>query len=163
METINALLKEALSKEACFKHPVAAVIETKDEIYDYVLGWNGAPSGIKHYECSRKNYPSGEGMNLCVGIHAERRAISHAARKGISLNKGAIYLSEWFPCADCAKSIIEAGLTRLITPDELYLNRDEHILIPKLQNQPYNFEMAERLLREAGIELIVEPSIKAAK
>ncbi|MBN1377445.1 hypothetical protein JW949_03905 [Candidatus Woesearchaeota archaeon] len=164
---IAELLEEALDKSTCYKHPVGAVIKPLyapdffglEEIF--ILGWNGAPSrGEEHLECSRKGYASGEGMHLCPSVHAERRAIAYAARDGISINRGSIYMSEWFPCADCAKSIIEAGLTELITPDEVYLDKEHHLLVPKLQDQPYNFEMAEKLIREAGIEIIVAPEIK---
>lgn len=141
------------------KHPVAAVIETPEN--KYILGWNGAPTkGLEHNECSRKGYASGQGMNLCPTVHAERRAISHAAKDGISLTGGIIYMSEWFPCADCAKSIIEAGIASLVTPDKLYNDGKNHVLIEKLRNQPYNFEMAEKLIRDAGIEIIVDSSIK---
>ena len=157
---ISELLKNALNEGACFKHPVAALIETAD---NYIMGWNGPPIKIEHNECLRKGYASGEGMHLCPTIHAERRAISRAARVGYKTSGGSIYLNEWFPCADCAKSIIEAGLIKLITPDEVYSNKDTYELIPKLRNQPYNFEMAEKLLREAGIEIIIDPSIKVLK
>lgn len=156
---ISELLKEALSKKTCMKHPVAAVIEMPEG--KYVLGWNGTPTkGLEHNECLRKGYASGQGMNLCPTVHAERRAISHAARDGISLSGGTIYMGEWFPCADCAKSIIEAGIVKLVTPDELYNDSKNHVLIEKLQNQPYNFEMAERLIREAGIKIVIDSSIK---
>jgi len=78
MPSISDLLKEALSKEVCMKHPVAAVIETLSS--EYILGWNGAPSrGKPHKKCSREGYPSGEGMELCPGVHAEIRAITYAA------------------------------------------------------------------------------------
>jgi len=159
MNPINELLTKALSEQACFKHPVAVVIETSTQ---YILGWNGAPTNTCHEECLRKGLPSGEGMNLCSGIHAERRAISHAAKEGIKTDKGTIYMNEWFPCADCAKSIIEAGIVRLVTPNEIYTDKESRILIPKLQNQSYNFEMAGRLMEEAGVEVIIDSSIKLA-
>ncbi len=138
----------------CKKHPISAVIESTDK--KYVIGWNGAPTGIKHDECARAGFVSGEGMNLCPTVHAERRAISHAAKSGIATEGARIYLSEWFPCADCAKSIIEAGIIQLVTPDEFYSDNITHLLVPKLRNQPYNFEMAERLMREACLELLVD-------
>lgn len=107
MKIINKYLREALSNAMCIKHPVAAVIETVKA--EYVLGWNGPPAGIVHDRCLREGCLSGEGMEICPTVHAERRAISHAARDGIALDGGVIYLTGWFPCADCAKSIIEAG------------------------------------------------------
>lgn len=153
------LLKDAKSKSTCIKHPVSAIIETPKG--QHVLGWNGPPEkGMAHTECYRKGLKSGDKMELCPTVHAERRAISLAAKKGVAIDGGTLYMDGWFPCADCVKSIIEAGITKLITPDEIYQNKDKHILVPKLQNQFYNFEMAERLLREAGIEIIIDSSIK---
>jgi len=156
---VRKALAEACSfPDVCKKHPISALIESADK-KKVLLGWNGAPTGIEHKECARKSYASGEGMNLCPTIHAERRAVSHASINGIG--KGAtIYLSEWFPCSDCAKSIIEAGIKRLVTPDEFYSDISKHILIPKLQNQSYNFEMADSLLRKANVELIVDKRIR---
>jgi deoxycytidylate deaminase len=162
---IKGLLSEILKKEkVCMKHPIASLIkiDKKDRnniLRMYVRGWNGAPSGIDHYICLRKGYSSGEGMEKCPTIHAERRAISRAGRDGLALYGGTIYLSEWFPCADCAKSIIEAGIKRLVTPDEFYQNKEKHILAADLQNKPYNFELAEKLMRESGIEMIVDKAI----
>ena len=152
-------LKDALSRSTCWKHPVAVVLEIKNGVY--VGGWNGGPTrGQYHNECSRKGLPSGVGMELCPSVHAERRAISIAANEGISSKGATIYMNEWFPCADCAKSIIEAGITRLVTPDEIYKDISTYTLIDKLLKQSYNFEMAEKLLREADIELIVDASIR---
>ena len=164
---IKELFSEILKKEkVCMKHPIAALIQVdkKDEdnlLRRYVRGWNGAPSGIEHDECLRKGYASGEGMEKCPTVHAERRAISRAGKQGIAIYGGTIYLSEWFPCADCAKSIIEAGIRKLVTPDEFYQDKINHVLIAKLQNQPYNFEMAEKLIRQSGIEMIVDEAIRA--
>jgi deoxycytidylate deaminase len=157
-DAIRKYLKIALGKSKCKKHPVAAVIETIER--DYIAGWNGAPTGIKHDECSRKGYKSGEGLELCPSIHAERRAISYASKIGMSINKATLYLNEWFPCADCAKSIIEAGIERIVTPDELYSDEKNFILVEKLRNTPYNFEMAEKLFRETGTAIIIDPKIK---
>ena len=159
MVSIESLLKEALKEKTCIKHPLAAVIETVDS--EYILGWNGGPSrGACHDKCSRAGYPSGEGMELCPSIHAEIRAITTAAREGIALDGATIYLNEWFPCDNCAKSIVEVGIAKLVTPDELYANPKTFELLDNLKNQSYNFEMAEKLIREAEIDIIVDPSIK---
>lgn len=159
MPLIKDLLKKALSKKTCMKHSVAVVIETVN--FEYVFGWNGAPSkGKLHKKCLREGYASGEGMHLCPSVHAEIRAITYAAKHGIKLDGSTIYMSEWFPCDNCAKAVIEAGVKRMITPDEVYSNPDTYELIPRLRNQSYNFELAEKLIRESGLELIIDPSIK---
>jgi deoxycytidylate deaminase len=72
-------------------------------------------------------------------------------------------LNEWFPCADCAKSIITAGMAKVVTPDQVYSNIGTYELAPYLRNQPYNFELAERLIREADIGIIVVPGIRVSK
>lgn len=157
--TISELLEYALSKSTCLKHPVAAVIY--DFSGDYVeSGWNGPPDFMKHDKCLREGYPSGKGMELCPGSHAETMAISKVAKYNGSTYNGTIYLSSWFPCVWCANSIIYAGIKRLVTPDEVYSNKKERILVPELRNQTYNFEMAEKLIVDAGIEIIVNPSIR---
>jgi deoxycytidylate deaminase len=158
---IRELLLEALSKPCCKKHPVAAVIETRSG--EYIIGWNGPPVPDEKHECLRKGYASGTGMELCPSLHAERRAISYAARHGTITLDSVIYLNEWFPCADCAKSIITAGMAKVVTPDQVYSNKATHELALYLRNQPYNFELAERLIRDADIEIIVAPGIKVSK
>ena len=50
----------------------------------------------------------------------------------------------------------------MVTPDEIYESIEKRILAENLRNQPYNFEMAERVLREKNIEIIVDKSIKPA-
>ena len=54
-----------------------------------------------------------EEKNKWIG-HAERNAIANAAKKGISTNEGKMYCS-YFPCSDCAISIIEAGIRKIYT------------------------------------------------
>jgi deoxycytidylate deaminase len=100
-------------------------------------------------------------MEYCPTVHAERRAISLAAKEGkLSLDGAVLYMSEWFPCADCAKSIIEAGIGAIVTPDEFYQDKEKRVLMPNLQSQPYNFELAEKLLVAANLKLVVDPSIR---
>lgn len=158
-EEIKSRLEEALKNSTCLKHPVAAVIY--DICGDYVeSGWNGPPDFMKHDNCLRDGYPSGEGMELCPGSHAETTAISKAAKYNGSTYNGTIYLSCWFPCVWCANSISYAGIKRLVTPDEVYDDVEKKILVKDLRNQTYNFEMAEKFLRKAKVEIIVDKSIK---
>ncbi len=158
---VKSHLEEALENSTCLKHPVAAVIY--DFCGDYVeSGWNGPPDFIKHDKCLREVYLSGKGMDLCPGSHAETMAISKVAKYNESTYNGTIYLSNGFPCVRCANSIINAKIKTLVTPDEIYSNKKERTLVSKLRNQPESFEMAEKLIVEAGIEIIVDKSIKPA-
>lgn len=57
--------------------------------------------------------------------HAERNAINDARNKGLALDGATLYGS-LFPCADCARAIISAGITRVVFPISTYeSNRDE--------------------------------------
>ena len=71
--------------------------------------------------------PSGQRYELCRSVHAEQNAIINAARAGVSLLKGTMYLfSEKMlpdgesqsidatPCFICKKIIINAGLDRFV-------------------------------------------------
>ena len=149
--TIREIFSEILEKENTFsRRPIAAVIHTAGG--DYVTGWNGPLSKGLNYPLKKDIYYPSE--------HAEKRAIYRAAMDGVMIKDGTIFLSEWFPCEDCAKAIIESGLARLITPNKFYLNRQKSILVPKLREQIYNFERSEKLLSRAGIQLVVDKAIR---
>ena len=45
--------------------------------------------------------------------HAERKAIFTAAKKGIS-TKGCTLYTTWAACAECARAIVESGISRLV-------------------------------------------------
>jgi len=49
-------------------------------------------------------------------VHAEMAAISSAARRGIGIN-GCTIFSTTFPCHECARHIVAAGLTKAVFID----------------------------------------------
>lgn len=73
------------------------------------LGYNGLPSGAYDAEDSRYERP----QKYMYTEHAERNAIYTAARNGVSLEGSTIYIM-WFPCSDCARAIIQAGIKELV-------------------------------------------------
>lgn len=79
-------------------------------------GYNGLPRGVnddieQRYSREERN---GVREKLRWIEHAERNAIYNAARYGVSLSGAAIY-APFFPCCDCARAIIQAGLKAVIT------------------------------------------------
>lgn len=46
--------------------------------------------------------------------HAERRAIYRAARTGVMTEGATLYVHGGFPCAECARAIVEAGIRRVV-------------------------------------------------
>ncbi len=57
--------------------------------------------------------------------HAERNAIYKAARFGHALNGLTMYCP-WFACADCARGIIQSGITRVIGHKKMFDQTPEH-------------------------------------
>jgi dCMP deaminase len=73
-------------------------------------GFNGSPAGQPH--CDEVGHLFVEGH--CVRtIHAETNAIIQAALHGVSTRGSTCYVTH-FPCINCTKALINAGITRLI-------------------------------------------------
>jgi dCMP deaminase len=73
-------------------------------------GFNGSPSGLEH--CDEIGHLMVDGH--CVRtIHAETNAIIQAALHGVS-TKGATCYVTHFPCINCTKALINAGISRIV-------------------------------------------------
>ena len=73
------------------------------------LGFNGFPRGVNDDAAERHERP----VKYLWTEHAERNAIYNAARTGIPLVGCSIYL-DWYPCARCARAIIQAGIVEVV-------------------------------------------------
>ena len=91
-------------------------------------GYNGTPSGFENV-CEDEN-----GVTKPYVLHAEANAISKVAKSGNS-SAGATLCITASPCIECAKLIIQAGITRVVYKDE------------------YRLLDGVELLRRAGIEV----------
>jgi dCMP deaminase len=72
-------------------------------------GFNGFPRGANDSLARYLNRP----IKLKWIEHAERNAIYNAARTGTSLMRATLYVP-WFPCAECARAIAQAGITTVV-------------------------------------------------
>jgi dCMP deaminase len=73
------------------------------------IGWNGFPRGVNdNIECRHERPAKYQWTE-----HAERNAIYNAAAKGVPTDGCRMYLP-WYPCADCARAIIQAGIGQII-------------------------------------------------
>jgi dCMP deaminase len=73
-------------------------------------GFNGSPAGQAH--CDDAGHLMVDGH--CVRtIHAETNAIIQAALHGVSTRGSTCYVTH-FPCVNCAKVLINAGIIRLV-------------------------------------------------
>lgn len=133
-------------KSNCLCTAFGCIIVRDDQIIS--TGYVGAPRKTK--DCielgfcirRKKNVKSGTGYEMCRSVHAEMNAIINAARAGVSLLGGDMFLFtaqkaennklvpvRAYPCLLCKKMIINAGLNRLIGNNEdrslsVYLIKD---------------------------------------
>lgn len=72
-------------------------------------GYNSFPRGINDNLPERQERPA----KYRFFEHAERNAIYNAARVGTPLKGCTLYCS-WPPCTDCARGIIQVGITEVV-------------------------------------------------
>ncbi|MEG1581630.1 MAG: dCMP deaminase family protein [Clostridia bacterium] len=123
---------------SCFKtnRKVGAVIVKDRRVL--TTGYNGAPAGvascIERGYCIRErlNIESGTHQETCYAVHAEQNAIIQAAKLGLSVDGGTIYVTHQ-PCSLCSRMLINAGIKRIV-----YL-------------KPYPDEFSLAILKEANV------------
>ena len=96
------------SRSTCERKHVGAVIVRDRTILS--TGYNGSIRGMPH--CSEVGHMM-EDDHCLATIHAEQNAIIHAAKNGVSINAGHLYVTA-SPCWSCFKSIANAGITRIV-------------------------------------------------
>jgi dCMP deaminase len=125
------------SRATCRRRCVGAILVKDKRIL--ATGYNGVPTGITHClerGCLREQLgiPSGQQHELCRGTHAEQNALIQAARYGIPIDGATAYCTDQ-PCVQCAKMLINAGITEIV------------------YDSAYPDELACELLAEAGVTL----------
>lgn len=92
-------------------------------------GYNGTPAGFEN-ECEDENGDSKPHV-----LHAEANAITKVAKSNNSSEGSTLYITD-SPCMDCAKLIIQAGISRVVYGDD------------------YRMTDGIKLLEKAGIEIV---------
>ncbi|MGL4786014.1 MAG: deoxycytidylate deaminase [Cetobacterium sp.] len=108
---------------------VGACIVTPDKRIVGV-GYNGLPSG-----CSDDEFPwdrEGDFLNskYAYVCHAELNAILNSTKN----LKGCTIYVDLFPCNECAKSIIQSGISEIVYLSDKYNNTDSNTASKKLLN-----------------------------
>jgi dCMP deaminase len=95
-------------RSTCDRAFVGCVLVLEKRIL--TTGFNGSPAGLPH--CEEVGHLMVDGH--CVRtIHAETNAIIQAALHGVSTKGSTCYVTH-FPCINCTKALINAGITRLV-------------------------------------------------
>ena len=103
----------------------ALIVKDKMIISD---GYNGTPSGFENV-CEDEN-----NVTKPYVLHAEANAITKIARSGNNSDGATLYVTT-SPCIECAKLIIQAGITRVT------------------HGEQYRIEHASNLLKRANIDV----------
>ncbi|KRQ99337.1 hypothetical protein CP49_11990 [Bradyrhizobium valentinum] len=103
-------------------------------------GYNGLPRKVSADYEARHSRENGE--KYLWFEHAERNAIYNMARAGVSTVGCRMYVNN-FPCADCARAIVQSGIVQLnsFTPNMMDANFARH------------YSVAETMLFESGVEV----------
>lgn len=118
------------SRSTCTRLSVGALIVRDNRVI--ASGYNGSVSGETH--CIDEGCLIQEGH--CVRtIHAEVNAILQCAKYGIATQGSEVYVTH-FPCLNCTKTLIQAGIKRVN-------------YIEDYRNNPYALE----LLAKSQVEL----------
>lgn len=123
-----SIAQEVSQRSTCYRRAIGAIIIRDDQIIS--TGYAGAPRKTRdcfeHGSCLRNemNIPHGQRYELCRSVHAEQNVIINAARAGVSLFGGDMYIYgsifnndspiNAFPCFICKKMIINAGIKKVI-------------------------------------------------
>jgi dCMP deaminase len=111
-----------------------------------IAACNTFPAGVRDLE----ERHAGDGRFVWME-HAERRAIFEAARRGVA-TAGAYLTTTFFPCIDCARAIVDAGVVCLDSPAPAF---DDPVW-------GASFERSQTILAEGGVEIrIVETHARA--
>jgi len=79
-------------------------------------GYNGFPRGVEdideRYACKATKYQ--------YVVHAEMNVIYNASYSGVSLKGSTLYVYGLPVCNDCAKGIIQTGISRIVMSYEIF-------------------------------------------
>lgn len=103
------MAKLAASKSKDRSRGVGAVVVNDDKRV-LTIGFNGFPSGCNDDIHERHQRP----LKYLWTEHAERNAIYSACRIGVSLVGATMYVT-LFPCAGCARGIVQSGIKEVVT------------------------------------------------
>lgn len=114
------------------RRKVGCVIVKDDQIVSF--GYNGTPTGFDN-SCELKECDDCESITKREVLHAESNALTKIAKSTLS-SEGADLYTTTSPCFDCAKLIIQSGVSRVF------------------YNEDYRDSTGLELLLKANIEII---------
>lgn len=118
---------------------VGCIIIAPDSLQILSCGYNGLPRYIDEKINERWEYP----LKGYYCEHAERNCLYNACRSGVKL-ENSIAIVSLYPCHDCARGLIQSGITTIITFE------------PNFDHERWgqSFKISSQLFEESGIKVI---------
>ncbi|MDY0235898.1 MAG: deaminase [Gudongella sp.] len=95
-------------------------------------GYNGSVSGNPH--CDDVGHTMRDGHCIAT-IHAEMNALLYCAKEGIPVKNCSAFVTH-FPCLNCTKSLIQAGINKIYYKNDYRID-DYAIVLLERNNIPY--------------------------
>ena len=126
----------AMSKD---RSTQVGAIALDDNFNILATGYNGFPRGVDDNSEARHERPA----KYLWTSHAEENLVAQSAYSGRSLKGSTVLVSALFPCATCARMLIQAGVKRVIAP-------------PAKSNARWaeQNEVAAMMFKEASVEVV---------
>ena len=141
VDHISTWSRDPSTKVAC------VIVDRKNNIRS--LGYNGFPRYVSDDVPERWQRP----IKYKWTEHAERNAIYAAATHGTPIGGCTIYLG-WYPCADCARAIIQSGIREVIIDGRRY---DPDSATIRDARWVEDFEVAKEMFTESEIKVVIVP------
>ena len=125
---------ELFSKDPATK--VAAIILAHESFQILSTGFNGICRKIQE---TPERWTRPEKYRWVC--HAEVNAIANAARSGVKV-ENSICVVTLFPCIECCKTLIQAGIDTVISEE------------PNYEDNKWDFSLSKAMMMEAGISII---------
>ncbi len=109
----------------------SVIVDDKKRIVS--VGYNGFPRGVEDFEERYEDRPT----KYLFVAHAERNALDNAP---MMVDNCTMYVT-LLPCNECAKSIIQKGITKVVT----YFPTREDV---------FNWNITLKMFKEAGVDVI---------
>lgn len=133
-EYLMGFAQHAASKSKDSAQVGAVLVDDENTVI--LTAYNGPPRGVDDIP-ERRERP----MKYLFASHAEQNLIAFAARKGIRTDGHTVYVTH-FPCSGCAKTLIQAGIRRVIVgPGTTSMPAEE-------------FNIAGRMFEEANVNIV---------
>lgn len=131
--TANTFSKDPSTKVGC-------ILLKPGSLQILSIGYNGFPRGVNEQDTTRWERP----IKYSFVEHSERNCLYNACRSG-TCTDNSIAITTLFPCCDCCRALIQAGVKTIITHTPDYNN-------PQWGR---DFKISEIMLEEAGVHVVL--------